>query len=61
MRKAKIKLNEKTKEDIINILHECKVQLEYLDSIYPTGTTPAVLARLQTFIQEYEKEKNEDN
>jgi len=58
MSKEKIPLPNKTKEQIEDILNECRIQLEYIQSVYPTGTGATILSRLQTFIQEYEKEKH---
>lgn len=37
---------------LISGLREAKLQLEYLDERFPTGTTPAVLARLDSLLPE---------
>ena len=33
-----------------DFLDECRIQLEYLDKRFPTGTTPGVLSRVETFL-----------
>jgi hypothetical protein len=33
-------------DELVEMLHEARLQLEYLDGRLPTGTTPAVLARI---------------
>ena len=33
-----------------DLLDECRIQLEYLDKRFPTGTTPNVLSRVETFL-----------
>jgi hypothetical protein len=33
-------------------LEEARRQLEYLDGRFPTGTTPAVIARIEAALQE---------
>lgn len=44
-----------SKDEIKDMLNECRIQLQYLDKVYPMGTTAAVLSRLKTFIEKYEK------
>lgn len=45
-----------TNEEILDILEECRTQLEYLDHRWPTGSTSAVLDRLTTLIDKINRE-----
>ena len=42
-------------EELIDVIRECKLQLEYLNQKFPqTGTTNSVLSRVDTVIAKYE-------
>ena len=38
------------RDKAMELLDECRIQLEYLDKRFPTGTTPTVLSRVETFL-----------
>lgn len=41
-------------EKMIELLEECRLQLEYIDRRFPTGTTPNILSRVQEFLTSIE-------
>lgn len=42
-------------EKMIELLDECRLQLEYMDKRFPTGTTPNILSRVQDFLTSINK------
>jgi hypothetical protein len=42
------------KERLIEALREARLQLEYVDGRLPTGTTPAVIARIDAALQDHQ-------
>lgn len=40
----------KERDKAVDLLDESRVQLQYLDKRFPTGTTPNVLGRIETFL-----------
>lgn len=52
---------EADREMLLLTLYDAKLQLQYLDSRWPTGTTPAVVARIESALREalpWERIKN---
>lgn len=42
-------------EKMIELLKECRLQLEYLDRRFPAGTMPNILSRIQEFLTSINK------
>ena len=45
-----------TLDEILDVLYDCQTQLEYLDQRFPTGTTPAILVRIENAIFSIEQD-----
>jgi hypothetical protein len=43
------------RDKAVEMLEECRLQLEYLDKRFPTGTTPNVLSRVETLLESLNK------
>lgn len=39
--------------ELVNMLEEAKLQLVYLDERFPTGTTPAIIARINALLEKH--------